>query len=127
MNDVKSRTNALKPAFPAQSSQGQKHPADDRLYLRLSLLPGGPDAAQSQLLFRIRYLMDMGYKNAAGIALSHSFQIKRLSDYIGPADIPKQAQEEMKMLLEAQVQGDYGAHEREKDPYELGQTGVISG
>ncbi len=53
------------------------------------------------------YLMDMGYKNAAGIALSHSFQIKRLSDYIGPADIPKQAQEEMKMLLEAQVQGDY--------------------
>ena len=34
-------------------------------------------------------------------------QIKRLSDYIGPADIPKQAQEEMKMLLEAQVQGDY--------------------
>lgn len=53
------------------------------------------------------YLMDLGYSNAARIALSHSFNRKDFHDYIGAFDIPKPAQEELRILLEQMEFDDY--------------------
>lgn len=53
------------------------------------------------------YLMDLGYAGAARVALSHSFNCKRLGDYIGKFDISKKAQEELKELLEEMEYDDY--------------------
>lgn len=41
------------------------------------------------------YLMDLGYPNAARIALTHSFNLKKITDYIGEFDLPEVAQEEI--------------------------------
>lgn len=53
------------------------------------------------------YLMDLGYAGAARVALSHSFNCKRLGDYIGKFDISEKAQEELKELLEEMEYDDY--------------------
>lgn len=45
------------------------------------------------------YLADMGYTNAARIALTHSFNRKDIRDYIGKFDIPQYAQDEISVLL----------------------------
>lgn len=53
------------------------------------------------------YLMELGYSNAARTALSHSFNLKDLKDYIGNIDIPASAQEELRMLLAEMEYDDY--------------------
>lgn len=53
------------------------------------------------------YLMAMGYKNAARIALSHSFNLKDIHDYIGKFDIDESAQEELCVLLAEMEFNDY--------------------
>lgn len=53
------------------------------------------------------YLLDMGYENAARIALTHSFNLKDIHDYIGQFDIPESAQEEIKILLAEIEYDDY--------------------
>lgn len=53
------------------------------------------------------YLRDLGYDHAARIALSHSFNRKTLSDYIGAFDIPKSAQSEIEALLDKMEYDDY--------------------
>lgn len=53
------------------------------------------------------YLRDLGYDNAARIALSHSFQLKKMDEYIGKADIPESAQMEIQALLEEMEYDDY--------------------
>lgn len=53
------------------------------------------------------YLLDLGYGNAAGIALSHSFHLKDINDYIGKFDISETAQEEIKALLAEKEYNDY--------------------
>lgn len=53
------------------------------------------------------YLLDLGYTNAARIALTHSFNLKDIHDYIGKFDIPESAQEEIRMLLDETEYDDY--------------------
>ncbi len=53
------------------------------------------------------YLLELGYANAARIALTHSFNLKDIHDYIGKFDIPESAQEEIRMLLEELEYDDY--------------------
>lgn len=53
------------------------------------------------------YLMELGYAGAARVALSHSFHCKSTEGYIGKFDIPRQAQEELKVLLERMEYDDY--------------------
>ena len=53
------------------------------------------------------YLLDMGYDNAARIALTHSFNLKDIHDYIGKFDITESAQEEIRILLAEMEFNDY--------------------
>lgn len=53
------------------------------------------------------YLLDMGYYHAARIALTHSFNLKDINDYIGKFDITESAQEEIKALLADIEYNDY--------------------
>ncbi len=53
------------------------------------------------------YLLDLGYTNAARIALTHSFNLKDIRDYIGKFDLPESAREEIRMLLEEAEYDDY--------------------
>ncbi len=53
------------------------------------------------------YLLVLGYGNAAGIALSHSFNRKEIDDYIGEFDITEDAQEEIRCLLKKVEFNDY--------------------
>lgn len=54
-----------------------------------------------------RYLSEMGYANAARIALTHSFHLKDIHDYIGKFDITESAQEEIQALLAGMEYNDY--------------------
>lgn len=53
------------------------------------------------------YLMALGYPAAAKVALSHSFNLKKLDDYIGKFDIEKEKQEEIAALLSETTFDDY--------------------
>lgn len=53
------------------------------------------------------YLLDLGYANAARIALTHSFNLKDIHDYIGKFDIPESAREEIQILLKETEYDDY--------------------
>lgn len=53
------------------------------------------------------YLMDLGYSGAARVALSHSFHLKGINDYIGKFDISPAAQEELEQLLSGMEYDDY--------------------
>ncbi len=45
------------------------------------------------------YLLDKGYADAARIALTHSFNLGKLDDYIGKVDVTIEQQEELQTLL----------------------------
>lgn len=53
------------------------------------------------------YLMELGYPVAAQIALSHSFNLKKMDDYIGKCDISEEQRAELETLLENAVFDDY--------------------
>ena len=53
------------------------------------------------------YLLELGYANAARIALTHSFNLKDIHDYIGKFDLPESAQEEIQTILEETEYDDY--------------------
>ena len=53
------------------------------------------------------YLLDLGYDEAAKIALTHSFNLSKIEDYIGKFDISEEKQEEIKGLLSATELDDY--------------------
>lgn len=54
-----------------------------------------------------RYLMDLGYEKAARTALSHSFNLKKIEDYIGKFDISEEKQETLRRMLETMEYDDY--------------------
>lgn len=54
-----------------------------------------------------RYLMVLGYEDAAGICLTHSFQIPQLSGFVGKVDIAQEAVGEIEALLRAYTYDDY--------------------
>ena len=51
--------------------------------------------------------MELGYPVAAQIALSHSFNLKKMDDYIGKCDISEEQRAELETLLENAVFDDY--------------------
>ena len=51
--------------------------------------------------------MERGYEKAARTALSHSFNRKKMEDYIGKFDISEEKQEELKNLLDAMEYDEY--------------------
>lgn len=53
------------------------------------------------------YLLELGYKDAARIALTHSFNCGKLEDYIGKFDITEEKQAELRQLLFVTKQNDY--------------------
>ena len=53
------------------------------------------------------YLLDLGYNEAARIALTHSFNLMVLEDYIGKFDISIEKQEELRSLLASTKIDDY--------------------
>lgn len=53
------------------------------------------------------YLMELGYANAARIALTHSFNLKDIRDYIGKFDITESEQEEIRAFLAGIEYNDY--------------------
>ncbi|MDE7017439.1 MAG: HD domain-containing protein [Lachnospiraceae bacterium] len=53
------------------------------------------------------YLMALGYPEAAKVALSHSFNLQKLDDYIGKFDVAKEKQEEIAALLSGMTYDDY--------------------
>lgn len=53
------------------------------------------------------FLMECGYEKAARTALSHSFNRKKMEDYIGKFDISEEKQEELKSLLDAMEYDEY--------------------
>lgn len=53
------------------------------------------------------YLLDLGYNEAARIALTHSFNLMVLEDYIGKFDISFEKQEELRSLLASTKIDDY--------------------
>ena len=53
------------------------------------------------------YLMELGYANAARIALTHSFNLKDIRDYIGKFDINESEQEEIRAFLAEIEYNDY--------------------
>ena len=54
-----------------------------------------------------RYMMSLGYPDAARICLTHSFCCPKLDVYIGNFDISQEQQREMQMLLDGLVFDDY--------------------
>lgn len=53
------------------------------------------------------FLLSLGYKKAAQICLTHSFNLKTTEDYIGKIDISDNQMEEIKQLLAAAEYDDY--------------------
>ncbi len=53
------------------------------------------------------FLLSLGYKNAARICLTHSFNLQTTDDYIGKIDITDQQMEEIKTLLASVEYDDY--------------------
>lgn len=53
------------------------------------------------------YLMELGYKRAARAALTHSFNLKKMEDYIGKFDISEEKQSRLKELLKNLEYDDY--------------------
>ena len=53
------------------------------------------------------FLLSLGYKNAARICLTHSFNLKTTEDYIGKIDITPEQMEEIKSLLASVKYDDY--------------------
>ncbi|MCR4712783.1 MAG: HD domain-containing protein [Treponemataceae bacterium] len=53
------------------------------------------------------FLSELGYKNAARICLTHSFNLHAIDDYIGKIDISGEKVSELKSLLEAAEFDDY--------------------
>jgi len=53
------------------------------------------------------YLRGLGYDEAAKIALTHSFNLSKIEDYIGKFDVSEEKQEEIKGLLSATELDDY--------------------
>lgn len=54
-----------------------------------------------------KFLMEHGYEKAARTALSHSFNGKKMEDYIGKFDISEEKKEELKSLLDAMEYDEY--------------------
>ncbi len=54
-----------------------------------------------------RYMMDLGYPDAAKICLTHSFNHPNLEVYIGKFDISQEQQQELQALLHATAYDDY--------------------
>lgn len=54
-----------------------------------------------------RYLMELGYPNAARVCLTHSFCRGDFSGYVGRYDLPEEEQDRLKALLEQTAQDDY--------------------
>ena len=54
-----------------------------------------------------RYMIDLGYENAARICLTHSFNCPTLEVYIGNFDVSQEKQQELQLLLENLVFDDY--------------------
>lgn len=53
------------------------------------------------------YLKDMGYDSAARIALTHSFSLKQLNEYVGRMDLTSAQMKEMQCLLDDMIFDDY--------------------
>ncbi len=53
------------------------------------------------------YLLELGYEDAAKIALTHSFGHRKIEDYLGKFDISKEKQGELVFLLEKTQFDDY--------------------
>ena len=53
------------------------------------------------------YLLNLGYEDAARIALTHSFNTGKLEDYVGKFDITEEKQAELRHLLSITKQDDY--------------------
>lgn len=54
-----------------------------------------------------RYMMELGYDEAAKICLTHSFSVPDLRTYIGRFDIPPEQQEELREALAGTEYDDY--------------------
>lgn len=54
-----------------------------------------------------KYMLDLGYDEAAKICLTHSFNTSDISTYIGNFDITKEQQKELEEALEETVYDDY--------------------
>ncbi len=54
-----------------------------------------------------KYMLDMGYDEAAKICLTHSFNIPSIDEYIGRRDITEAEQKEIEEALKAAVYDDY--------------------
>ena len=53
------------------------------------------------------YLMALGYEEAAKICLSHSFDIKDLSSYVGKQDVTQEQKDRILQFLQTAVYDDY--------------------
>lgn len=54
-----------------------------------------------------KYMLELGYDEAARICLTHSFCIQSISDYLGKTDIAESELEELEKALAAVVYDDY--------------------
>lgn len=54
-----------------------------------------------------KYMLELGYDEAARICLTHSFSVPDIDVYIGNRDISEEQQEEIKLALAACVYDDY--------------------
>lgn len=54
-----------------------------------------------------KYMLSLGYEDAAKICLTHSFNLQTIDDYIGRFDIEKEEQEEISSALKAVTYDDY--------------------
>jgi 8-oxo-dGTP pyrophosphatase MutT (NUDIX family) len=53
------------------------------------------------------YLKELGYDSCARIALTHSFCLKDLKEYVGKFDVSQACQNEMQQMLDSMVYDDY--------------------
>lgn len=53
------------------------------------------------------YLKELGYDSCARIALTHSFCLKKLTEYVGKFDVSQACQNEMQQMLDSIVYDDY--------------------
>ncbi len=54
-----------------------------------------------------RFLMDLGFENAARLCLTHSFNLQDYDDYIGKRDVSDEAAAQIRSLLESYTYDDY--------------------
>lgn len=54
-----------------------------------------------------RFLMDLGFENAARICLTHSFNLQNYDDYIGKRDVSDETAAHIRSLLESYEYNDY--------------------